>query len=172
MSALHPIAATPSLRGALAQAVLSSVKRAAVSGTLAGLLSMGVMARRGRQETGSAVAPINAPSHWVYGDKALVQDDASLRYTLPGALIHQASGVFWGLLFDQLLRGGAGRNIKRVALAAAGTTAIAAAVDLKLVPQRLTPGFERRLSSRSVFLTYGAFAVGLALGGLLLRGRR
>lgn len=172
MSALQSITASPSLRGALAQAALSSVKRAAVSGTLAGLLSMGVMAQRGRSETGSAVAPINAPSHWVYGDQALAQDDASLRYTLPGALIHQASGVFWGLLFDQLLRGGSGRNIKRVALAAAGTTAVAALVDLKLVPQRLTPGFERRLSSRSVFLTYGAFAVGLALGGLLLRGRR
>lgn len=164
--------APTSVRAAFAQAALASAKRAAVTGTLAGLLSMGVMAQRGRRETGSAIAPINAPSHWVYGEPALRQDAASLRYTVPGALIHQASGVFWGLLFDQLLRGGSGRTLKRIALGAAGTTAVAALVDLKLVPQRLTPGFERRLSTRSVFMTYGAFAVGLALGGWLLRGRR
>jgi hypothetical protein len=45
-------------------------------------------------------------------------------------------------------------------------------VDLGLVPERLSPGFERRLSRPSTGLVYLSFGVGLALGGLLaLRDR-
>jgi hypothetical protein len=34
------------------------------------------------------------------------------------------------------------------------------------VPERLTPGFERRLSNRSLVMVYAAFGAGLALAGL------
>ena len=50
------------------------------------------------------------------------------------------------------------------------TSAVACFVDFHLTPPRLTPGFEHRLSHRSLAAVYGAFAVGLAVGALLVGG--
>jgi hypothetical protein len=86
--------------------------------------------------------------------------------------------VFWGLLYQAVLRrlasrvrgvtapspaGRAPLSTAAILGGAAAVTAVAALTDLKLVPSRLTPGFERRLRSRSVFLVYLAFGAGLAL---------
>ena len=49
---------------------------------------------------------------------------------------------------------------------AAAASAVACFVDYKLTPQRLHPGFDVRLSKRSLALVYGAFAIGLAAGAL------
>lgn len=54
---------------------------------------------------------------------------------------------------------------------AIGITALAAVTDFKLVPERLTPGFEHRLSTPSLVLTYALFAAGLALGGIIAAKR-
>jgi len=57
---------------------------------------------------------------------------------------------------------------KAQALALAGGVAAAACVvDLYCTPERLTPGFERRLSKPSLTRVYIAFGVGLALHTLL-----
>ena len=56
------------------------------------------------------------------------------------------------------------RGLGTTAADAVAATAVAAVVDLAIVPRRLTPGFERRLSARSLALVYGALAVGLLLG--------
>ena len=48
-------------------------------------------------------------------------------------------------------------------------TAVAAWVDLRLVPHRLTPGFQRRLSSRSLLMVYTLFGMGLAAGSYLAK---
>ena len=37
-----------------------------------------------------------------------------------------------------------------------------------MVPERLTPGFEHRLSTGAMVATYAALAAGLVLGALLL----
>lgn len=153
---------------------MKTLPRTLASGGLAGLLSMLVLVRRGQVDSGSAAAPLNAPSHWLYGDKALAQDALSWRYTGTGTAIHHASALMWGLFYDRLMRrgskqGGLSRKVARVVGGAAAMTAIAAVVDLKLVPSRLTPGFEHRLSRKSLLGVYVAFAGGLALGGLLSR---
>ena len=59
-----------------------------------------------------------------------------------------------------------------LAAGAAGITAVAAVTDFKLIPERLTPGFEHRLSTRSLVLTYALFATGLALGAIATRRSR
>jgi hypothetical protein len=41
-------------------------------------------------------------------------------------------------------------------------------VDYRLTPRRFMPGYERRLSRRSLGAVYAAFGAGLALGGALL----
>ena len=50
--------------------------------------------------------------------------------------------------------------------------AIAAIVDYGATPKRFTPGWEFVLSKRSMAVTYGAMALGLALGGLATEGLR
>jgi hypothetical protein len=45
-------------------------------------------------------------------------------------------------------------------------------VDYHVVPKRLTPGYEHRISSGALLATYGALAAGLALGALLLGEQR
>jgi len=147
-------------------------RRVWMHGSLASLLSAAVLAWRGRAETGHAAAALNAPSHWLWGRRALRRNDASLRHTLPGIAIHHASSLFWALFYEGL-QSRRRRVTPAGAMAdAAAVTAVAALVDLRLVPERLTPGFERRLSARSLSGVYLGFAAGLALGGLLVRQSR
>ena len=60
-------------------------------------------------------------------------------------------------------------NAMAVLAPAAIITTAAYAVDFHFTPQRLTPGFEHRLSNRSLLTVYGAFALGLAATALLDR---
>jgi hypothetical protein len=96
-----------------------------------------------------------------------------VRHTVVGQVTHHASSLLWAAVYAWLR----GRRPAPTALNAVGdaaaVTALAAVVDLKLTPQRLTPGFERRMSSSGLAMVYASFGVGLALGGLAeLRGRR
>lgn len=143
-------------------------KDAVLSGSFASLSSLLAMAWRGRAENGSACSTLNAPSHWIWGEPALRQDAPSLRYTALGLLIHHLSAGFWAILHEKAL---AGKNWRRGAPTrlrdAALTSAVAALVDLRLVPHRLSPGFQKRLSSPSLTLVYTLFGLGLALGSFL-----
>lgn len=157
----------------IVDAGVAALKRTALSGSMASALSMLVLALRGRSETGSSVAAINAPSHWLHGEESLNVDHATMRHTLAGALIHHASSMLWGLAYERLVSGRKKPlGIGGLALGAVGVTAAAAVIDLKLVPKRLTPGFERRLSPEGVVMTYGAFAAGLLLSGLVMREKQ
>jgi len=144
-------------------------RRVWTHGSVASLLSAALLAWRGRAETGSAAAAINAPSHWLWGRKALRSDGTNLRHTLLGMAIHHASSVFWAVFYEALQARRRRAASGSVLVDAAAVTAAAALVDLRLVPERLTPGFERRLSAPSLSCVYLGFAVGLALGGLLVR---
>jgi hypothetical protein len=145
----------------------SLVRPALRDGALAAALSSIALAWRGRTEIGSAAAALNAPSHWIYGDQALRRNAATLRFTLTGALVHAASAMLWGGVYRALRAQRAERSPVTAVIDAAAVTGVAALVDLKLVPRRLTPGFERRLSSSGVLMVYASVAAGLAIGGLL-----
>jgi hypothetical protein len=139
------------------------LRLAASSSTLANTLSAAVLAWRGRHENASAAAPLNAVSHWLWGDEALQHDEVDARHTGAGLLIHAASSFLWGAAFAWLHSRRARPGPLAAVVDAAAVTATAAVVDLKLVPQRLTPGFERRLSTGGLVCVYAAFALGLAL---------
>jgi hypothetical protein len=142
-----------------------TLTRAVASGTAAALLSTLVLVAFGRRETGSAAAPINAISHWYWGRRATRQNAASLRYTLTGYVTHHFASIFWAVLFERLL-GRRARPHAADALATGATVAaLAATVDYTVTPQRLTPGFETRLSLPALVGVYAAFALGLALTG-------
>ena len=160
-------AITPTVRGPLLNA-----ERMVAGGLAAALLSGLVLAWRGRAETGSAAAPINAPSQWLHGREALRRDDVSWRHTALGALVHGASSMLWAGLYGALRerRERRGGTSTAAALAdAAAVTALAAVVDFKVVPDRLSPGFQHRLSRPAVVLTYASFAAGLLLANRLRR---
>lgn len=147
--------------------LLSSLPaRLLASDLLSSGLSAAVLAWRGRTDTGSAAAPINAISHWLWPRAALRQDEPSTRYTATGLGVHFGAALLWCGLYERLrARRGADTPVHAVADALTVGT-VAAVVDLACVPDRLTPGFEKRISPRSLVLVYGAFAAGLALAGL------
>ena len=140
-----------------------TLQRAAFSGTVAALLSTLTLAVLGRREAGSSAAPINAISHWYWGKRAARQDDASVKYTLPGYLTHHGASVFWAVFFERLFGRRARRDPATALATGAAVATLAAVVDYTITPKRLTPGYEARLSPPSLVVVYAAFAVGLAL---------
>ena len=145
-------------------------QRVLISGSLASLFSATALALEGRRHAGSAAGPINAPAHWFWGRQSLRRNDVSAKHTAVGFATHHVSSLFWASFFEALLSRKRWPGVAEAAGGAAAVTAVAAVVDLKLVPERLTPGFERRLPGRSLGWVYGSFAVGLAVGALI--GRR
>jgi hypothetical protein len=148
----------------------TALQRGAIGGVTSSLASTAALALMGHREAGSAYTPTNAVSHWLWGDKAARHDSPSLRYTLPGYLIHHGSAMFWSVLFERVCGTMLDRSAPAATLAAAtATSAVACAVDYTLTPQRLRPGYEKRLSRPALALVYGAFGAGLAAGALLSR---
>lgn len=135
-----------------------------ISGSLSSVVSTAMLAARGSSENGTPYAPVNAVSHWIYGDRAARQDDPSLRYTVPGYLIHHGSSLLWGVVYERWF----GRYAeKRDVAPASAVASLACFVDYKLTPERLQPGFEKRLSTPSMVLVYGSVAAGFVLRGFL-----
>lgn len=147
-----------------------ALRRGLVSGATSSLLSTIALAALGKGTTNSMFAPTNAISHWIWGDKAARHDEPSLRYTLPGYLIHHASATFWAVLFERAC--GAmldRRDTVRTLQLATAASAVACFTDYELTPQRLRPGYEKRLSKPSLAVVYGVFGLGLAAGAMLCR---
>ena len=141
-------------------------RAALVSGTVASILSSLVLAWRGRCDARDAAAPLNGPSQWVYGTEAAYATGFSTRHTLVGYAIHHLASIFWAMGFEW-----ARPREGRALLPALATAATACFVDYRLTPRRLEPGFEKRLSRRSLALVYAAFGAGLALAAMAGRSR-
>ncbi len=125
----------------------------------------------GERENGDPAAPLNATSHIVWGDEAASQDGFSTEYTLVGAALNATAMVGWAALQELFVGRWARRGSPaRAAVAGAATSAVAYATDYHVVPERLTPGFEKRLSPASLALMYGVLALTLAVG--VRKGRR
>jgi hypothetical protein len=152
-----------------ARAVL---RGALIGGTLAAVASTAAAILAARAQAIPAAGAVNAVSHWAWGDAAAArQDRVSVRYTLTGLLTNHAASIFWAFFYERL-RPRAGALTPGGALArGAAVSGIAYLVDYHVVPRRLTPGYELRLSNRSLALIYGAIALALPLCDLLRRRR-
>lgn len=147
-----------------------ATRRGLLSGAVASVLSTVALGALGRAATGSAFAPTNAISHWIWGEQAARRNMASLRYTALGYAIHHLSATFWAVLFERLMGARLDRMAPAPTLAAAtAASAVACFADYQLTPPRLRPGYEKRLSKPSLAVVYGAFGLGLAAGALLSR---
>ena len=150
-----------------------SLREGAVSGLAGGLLSTLALAGLGPRQAGSVPAPINAVSHWLWGDEALRQDRATWRHTLTGFITQQVAAVMWATLYARCY--GHREEAKSLPNALAGgiaTSAVAYVVDYTITPKRLTPGYEHRLDGKGMLGVYAALALGFAAGAMALRGRR
>lgn len=147
------------------------IARSISSGSLAGLVTTAAVALAGRREARSAAAPINATSHVLWGDEAGTTDAVDLKHTVPGLLLNTGAGMFWALVHELLLARSPARDRATAAATGAAVGALAYAVDYHLIPRRLTPGWELRLSRSGVALGFVALGASLAVAGWLRRRR-
>jgi hypothetical protein len=78
--------------------------------------------------------------------------------------------VFWASFYEKFFGRAADRGDVGTALLGGGLVAAAAYVtDYHVVPKRLTPGWEARISQPSLFAAYAVLALSLPLRGLLRR---
>jgi hypothetical protein len=151
-----------------AQRWISAGKRAVLSGSLASVLSTAALAWLGKRRIGKPFAPTNATSHWLWGDEeAFNALEPSLRHTGVGYATHHASAIMWALFFHRWLAAERERRPLVILRDAAAMSAIAAFVDYRLTPKRLTPGFEAHLTPANMVGVFAAVAAGLAAGAFL-----
>jgi hypothetical protein len=149
----------------------SALRRALTSGTIAGAGTALAASLAGRRETGSYAAPLNATSHIVWGDAAATRNDVSFKYTLTGFLLNHGAAIFWASFYEKWFgarsASGLSGSMLRPAIGAAVVTAGAYITDYYLVPKRFTPGYEKRLSGRSLATIYGVLALSYIATDLL-----
>ena len=147
-----------------------AVRSAAVSGSIAAASTSAYVAAAGARDTGSAIAPINATSHIAWGESAGDVETVDARHTLLGATLNLGACVFWASFYERFFGRAADRGDMGTALLGGGLVAAAAYVtDYHVVPKRLTPGWESRISQPSLFAAYAVLALSLPLRGLLRR---
>lgn len=173
-----PVLNMPVLSGQLRAALRwpgwrEALREGAVAGTVAGVLSTVVLALAGRWQAGSAAAPVNAASHWLWGDESLREDAPTWRHTLPGFLTQHAASVFWAALYSRVYgHRPEAKELPNAILGGIATSAAAYVVDYTVTPKRLTPGYEHRLDGTGMLAVYAALALGFAAGAVALRRGR
>jgi len=119
----------------------------------------------GQLENGKPCAPLNAISHITFGDEALAQDAFSVKYTITGLMLNNSANTTWAALHEMLF--GTYQDEGNVPVSLAGgafVSVLAYITDFYIVPKRLTPGFEHKLSLRSLIFIYIILALALGLG--------
>lgn len=146
-----------------------TLRDALLSGSIVFAVTLAAVALRGKADGGSAVAPINATSHVIYGPDAANVDVPDIRHTVPGLAINAGACVFWAAVYELLFGRGNEKHPGKSLLGGAAVAVLAYLVDYHLVPKRLTPGWEQRVSGRSLAMIFSAIAVSLPLRGMLRR---
>lgn len=141
--------------------------RALGSGSAASVLSGMVLALCGKLERNAPAGPLNAPSQWFMGERAAHRRWPSLQQTTLGYSIHHAVSIGWASLHEKHVVGLIPSRSPVARLAEGALTAAAAYfADYHIARGRLQPGFEKHLGGKSIFASYAAFGLGLAVGAL------
>lgn len=145
-----------------------ALREGAIAGSCASVASAAALLAAGRHNGQHPAAPVNAVSHWLWGDPALRRDAPSWRHTFAGYVVHHGASIFWAVLHARAwgIRPRARRPLPALA-GSAVAAGLACWVDYRLTPARFTPGFEHRLSRGQMAAVYASLALGLAAGSLL-----
>lgn len=164
---------TRSARAAGSKGWSGALRSATLTGAVAACTTGASVSATGKRDSGSAVAPLNATSHIAWGESAGQVETVDAKHTLVGSAIHLGACIFWATVYERWFGRAAERGDLARALAGAGAVAAAAYVtDYRLVPRRLTPGWEQRLSAESLAAAYCVLALTLPLRGLVRGTRR
>jgi hypothetical protein len=145
-----------------------AARRGLVSGTSASICSAVALSVCSRIDEGSFAGGLNGPSQWLWGEAEAYTREASARHTLVGYGIHHVTSVFWATLYERTFGEPGERKTPLRRCAEAALSSVGAyVVDYYLTPRRLRPGFEKHVSTPSMFAVYGAFAFGLAAASIL-----
>lgn len=120
-------------------------------------------------ETGSAAAGLNATSHIVWGDEAARVDGFEPKYTVVGGLLNAGAMLAWSVVHEAFPRP---RGTFAAVTKGLFTSGVAYLTDYRVVPARLTPGFEKRFSPRGMAWMYGVLGAAFGLAGLVVARRR
>lgn len=120
-------------------------------------------------ETGSAPAGLNATSHILWGDEAAHVDGFEPKYTVVGGLLNAGAMLAWSVMHEALPRP---RGTIAAVTKGLLTSGVAYLTDYRVVPARLTPGFEKRFSPRGMAWMYGVLGAAFGLAGLVAARRR
>lgn len=134
------------------------------AGSAATALTTATVLCLGHERDSSTWAPLNAVSHITYGDEAADHTEWSPKYTGTGAALNTAAMFSWAAMHAGVMRAIPRQDLPSAVGAGAAVAAIAYVVDYYVVPRRLTPGFEKRLTGSSLFWIYSSLAAGLAAG--------
>ena len=145
----------------------AAFSRALRSGTCASLFSSAALVLTGWWWKRRPAAPSNGPSQWLWGARGAHVARFTWRHTVTGYAIHHAASVFWAIFHERLLALDTDDCARRAAKGLA-TAVTAAAVDYRMAPRRLQPGFDKHLPPALIGVVYLAFGAGLALAA---RGR-
>ena len=147
--------------------MLARTRVGVLSGAIAGLATCLVAGLCARSERKPLPSPVNATSHILWGDRAAARDDFSWKYTGTGVILNEVALIFWAVLYEAWPRRHSGLSsyvIRGIAVAV-----LAYVTDYMLIPKRFTPGFEHRLSGRSLFVIYCGIAASLTAGNRAFR---
>jgi hypothetical protein len=120
----------------------------------------------GKLEGGSAVAPINAVSHILWGDEEDNTEEVDVQHTLAGAGLNAMAVTSWAGVFELFMPRNEAPTVQRALLVGSATAAAAYITDYHVVPKRLTPGFEKKLSAPALFGVFATLALSLAAAGI------
>jgi len=168
LPASRPEPFLPNRAGEARSLVEDALISAAITGTVASVVSGALLSTVALAEGRGPLQPVNATSHWMHGPEAGRRRSADLVHTGVGYVTHHASAVFWALPFELWVR--RSRLEGGEILGAAGVVAAAAAVlDYGILPRKLAPGWEHALSRSGVATGFVGLALGLAAGAVVTR---
>lgn len=152
--------------------VASIARQSALPAALATATTTAAVTGLTKLNDGSGAAGLNAVSHILWGDEATSKDELSAKYTLIGGALNSAAVASWAAIHEMAVdQFRLPRRLMPMLLSASLVSGVAYVVDYHVVPKRLTPGFEKRITPRAMAIVYGALAIGLAVGAVLGRKR-
>jgi hypothetical protein len=147
------------------------IKDTMTTGAVVATTTTAVAALLGRLESGSAAAPINAVSHILVGDDEDTGEQVDVKHTLAGAGLNAMAVTGWAAVHELFMPRTGRPTVQRALVSGTATAALAYITDYHVMPKRLTPGFEKRLSGAALFSVFATLAVFLAAASLY-RGRQ
>jgi hypothetical protein len=145
---------------------MSPIRNALWVGALAGVATTVGAALFGKAEGKGVAEVLNTTSHIVWGEEALDKKQLDVKHTLVGVGINLAAVTGWAFVNELLMGRKKERTLPKAIATATATTAIAYAVDYHMIPKRLTPGFEEKLSGKALTGIYVVLAAALVVGTL------